>query len=468
MAYVFLFPDLGEGLTEGKLLQWYVQVGQQVREGDLIAKVETDKVVADIPVPRGGRVLALHGLPEEILLVGKPLVELDTEGQALPGLAAPVVIPAHAGTPTARPATSAADSGPGVVATTPEGRPLTGEDSGPGVVGNIEVATGPDVMPASGEGLESPFIPAQAGTPSSRVQASPVARRMALDLQLDIEGVAGTGPQGRVMKADILRAGRQGAPAPLAAPAPLVAPAPPVSRDLSGPRGGEHTEPLSQLRKTVAARMVQSKFSAPHATTCEEVEVSHLVELRQSQRGRYEAQGLRLSYMPFICKATALALRRHPRLNCRLDMERSEVTYHDFVHLGLAVDTPEGLMVPVILDADLLSIRELALRIADLAERARSRQIRLDELKGGTFTITNYGAIAGIYGAPIINAPEAAILGVGRLLDQPVVREGQVVPGKVLPLSLAVDHRIVDGGDAARFLRELMELLANPLAMLMD
>ena len=440
MAYVFLFPDLGEGLTEGKLLQWYVQVGQQVREGDLIAKVETDKVVADIPVPRSGRVLALHGRPEEILLVGRPLVELDTDGQALPGLAAPVVIPANAGTPSAKPATSSADSGPGVV-------------------GNIEVATGSEVMPASGEGLEAV---ATTTTVGRRTQASPVARRMALDLHVDLEGVAGTGPQGRVMKADILRAGRQGAPAPLAALAP------PVSRDLSGPRGGERTEPLSQLRKTVAARMVQSKFSAPHATTCEEVEVSRLVELRQSQRGRYEAQGLRLSYMPFICKATAVALRRHPRLNCRLDMERGQVTYHDFVHLGLAVDTPEGLLVPVIRDADLLSIRELALRIADLAERARNRQIRLDELKGGTFTITNYGAIAGIYGAPIINAPEAAILGVGRLLDQPVVKDGQVVAGKVLPLSLAVDHRIVDGGDAARFLRELMELLANPLAMLMD
>jgi pyruvate dehydrogenase E2 component (dihydrolipoamide acetyltransferase) len=445
MGYVFLFPDLGEGLTEGKLLQWYVQEGQQVKEGDLVAKVETDKVVADIPLPRSGRVLKLHGRPEEILLVGKPLVELDTEGQA-----SPAVIPAKAGTPS----------------------PASG-DSGPGVVGNIEVATGSDVMPASGEGLESPVIPAEAGkagTPATRALASPVARRMAQDLGLDLERVPGTGPQGRVMKADLLRA----QPSP---PTPPVIPAHPgVRRDgtptpsLIAPRAErtERAEPLSQLRKTVAARMAQAKATIPHATTFEEVEVSRLVELRQSQRGRYEAQGIHLSYMPFICKATALALRRHPKLNCRLELERGQVVYHDFVHLGLAVDTPDGLIVPIIRDADLLSIRELALRIADLAARARNRQIRLDELKGGTFTITNYGAIAGIHGAPIINAPEAAILGVGRLLDAPVVREGAVAAGKVLPLSLAVDHRIVDGGDAARFLRELMELLANPLSMLMD
>jgi pyruvate dehydrogenase E2 component (dihydrolipoamide acetyltransferase) len=427
MAYVFLFPDLGEGLTEGKLLQWYVQEGQLVKEGDLVAKVETDKVVADIPLPRGGRVLRLHGKPEQILLVGNPLVELETEG-----------------------GTAAAPSAPASV---------VADDSGPGVVGNIEVATGPDVMPASGEGL-APAVNAETVV-SERRMASPVARRMAGDLGVDLSRVAGTGPQGRVMKADIQRA---------ASATPPTAPPVATTPRLAVPAGsrGERVEPLSQLRKTVAARMVASKFGAPHATTFEEVLVDRLVELRASQRARYEAMGIRLSYMPFICKAVATALRRHPKLNCKLEMDKGQAVYHDYVHLGLAVDTPDGLMVPVIRDADTLSIRELALRIADLAERARTRQIRLDELRGGTFTITNYGAIAGIYGAPIINAPESAILGVGRLLDQAVVRDGHVVPGKVLPLSLAVDHRIIDGGDAARFLRELMDLLADPVAMLMD
>jgi pyruvate dehydrogenase E2 component (dihydrolipoamide acetyltransferase) len=433
MSYVFLFPDLGEGLTEGKLLQWYVQEGAQVKEGDLIAKVETDKVVADIPIPRTGRVARLHGKVDEILLVGRPLVELDTNGQASPMDRVQVPAPVVEAAPAAA-------------------------DAGPGVVGNIEVATGSDVMPASGEGLESssPTSPAASG----RVLATPVARRMAHDLGVELSRVAGSGPQGRVMKADIHQAAaKAGALAPAKATS-----APPRATEERSSR----TEPLSQLRRTVAARMVKSKFSAPHATTFEEVEVSELVALRQAQRDRYADQGLRLSYMPFICRAVALALVRHPKLNCRLDMEAGTVTWQDAVHLGLAVDTPEGLMVPVIRNADQLSIRQLAEHIADLAERARTRQIRLDELRGGTFTITNYGAIAGIYGAPIINTPESAILGVGRLLETPVVKHGAVVPGRVLPLSLAVDHRIIDGGDAARFLKELMGLLADPVGMLLE
>ncbi len=428
MAYTFLFPDLGEGLTEGKLLQWYVSEGQSVNEGDPVAKVETDKVVADIPIPRSGKISRLHGKVDEILIVGNPLVELD-EGDG-----------ATTGAPAAPVEKASADA----------------DDSGPGVVGNIEVATGSDVMPASGEGMLN-ASPAAAND-NERVRATPVARRMARDLGVELAALIGTGPGGRIMKADIQQAANAGA-AQAAAPAlkrPHVA------------TGGTRVEELSQLRKTIARHMVESKFTAPHATTFEEVEVSRLVELRQSQKERYAGMGLRLSYMPFICKAVATALLRHPKLNCRLDMAAGQVVYHDYVNLGLAVDTPDGLIVPVIRDAHSLSIRELALAIQDMAERARRREIRLDELKGGTFTLTNYGAIAGIFGAPIINAPESAILGIGRLLEQPVVKDHALAVGHVLPLSLAVDHRVVDGGDAARFLKELMNLLADPLAMLMD
>ena len=214
--------------------------------------------------------------------------------------------------------------------------------------------------------------------------------------------------------------------------------------------------------------MLAAKTTIPHATTFEEVEISRLVQLRNDQRERYAQMGIRLSYMPFIAKAIATALRRHPVLNCRLDLDGGKVVYHNYVNLGVAVDTPDGLIVPVIRGADQLSIRELALAIQDLAARARERRITLDELRGGTFSITNYGAIAGIYGAPIINAPESAILGVGRILDQAVVKDGEVVAGKVLPLSLAIDHRIIDGGDASRFLREVMQLLADPMSMFLD
>lgn len=441
MSYVFNFPDLGEGLTEGKLLEWYVSEGQTVKEGDLLAKVETDKVVADIPAPKAGTILKRHGALEEILIVGKPFVEIGAKGE----------------TPTPEPARPA---------------PAPAAESGPGVVGNIEVATGSDVMPASGEGLGAPVAAARLAEPRQRTLASPLARKMAADLGLDLHRLTGSGPSGRVMKDDVLRArdaGPVAAPvaaasaAPKASAVPARVPAAPLP-----PRGSSQVEALSQLRKTVAQRMVASKFSAPHATTFEEVEVSALHALREAQKNRWAPEGLKLSYMPFVCKAVAAALRRHPKLNCRLDMEKSQVTWQHFVNLGVAVDTPEGLIVPVIRDADTLSVKQLAEAIADLAERARKRQIKLEELKGGTFTITNYGAIAGIHGAPIINVPEAAILGVGRLLEKPVVKDGAIVAGRTLPLSLAVDHRIVDGGDAARFLRELMDSLADPVGMLLE
>jgi len=443
MSYVFHFPDLGEGLTEGKLLEWYVQEGQAVKEGELLAKVETDKVVADIPAPRAGTILRRHGAVEEILIVGNPFVEIGAKGES----------------PAPEP---------------PPPAPAQEPESGPGVVGNIEVATGTDVMPASGEGLDSAAAGSALAEPRARTLASPLARRMAADFGLDLHRLSGSGPGGRVMKADVLRARDAGpaaatATAPAAATSSAAAPlAPRTPAAPLPPRGSSKTEALSQLRKTVAARMVASKFGAPHATTFEEVEVSALHALREAHKDRWADEGLRLNYMAFVCKAVAAALRRHPKLNCRLDMDKSQVTWQHFVHLGVAVDTPDGLIVPVIRDADALSVKQLAAAIADLAERARSRQIKLDELRGGTFTITNYGAIAGIFGAPIINAPEAAILGVGRLLETPVVRAGAVVPGRVLPLSLAVDHRIVDGGDAARFLRDVMEQLADPVGMLLE
>ncbi len=456
MSYVFNFPDIGEGLTEGKLLEWYVRVGQELKEGDLVAKVDTDKVVADIPVPRGGRVLKLHGEPGQVIYVNQPLVELDTGN----------------GETTAGPPEKAGmdESARGAAAVEPGAEPQQGF----GVVGSLEVASGSEVMPASGEGLEA-SITAPPKARAGKVRATPVARRMARELGVDIGTLKGTGPGGRVMKKDIRLAADSAAALPpshagrtAATGGESAAPEAPATEDALPPRGGTELLELSQLRKTVAARMAQSKGSVPHATTFEEVEVSRLRALREEQRERLAARGIRLSWMPFVCRAVAVCLRRNPKLNCRLEIEQGRAVLQHFVNLGIAVDTPEGLIVPVIRDADLLSVRQLAETIADLAERARRRELALEELKGGTFTITNYGSIAGIHGAPIINPPEAAILGVGRVMDRAVVRDGELRPGVLLPLSLAVDHRIVDGGDAARFLRDLMDLLADPVAMLID
>ncbi|MBI5060656.1 2-oxo acid dehydrogenase subunit E2 [candidate division KSB1 bacterium] len=442
MALEFKFPDIGEGIHEGKLLEWYVKPGDQVKEGDPLMKVETDKVVTDIPIPKTGVIAATYGAVNQIIHVGQIIALIAGAGE-------PLTDPTAAAPPQAAVA---------------KGKDEPVEETGFGVVGQIEVATTDDYLPATGEGMEETALPATHAN-GGRIAATPVARRIARELGLDITQIRGTGPGGRIMKEDIQRAHELRGKPP-------VAPAYTAPKILSTPvKPGERTsvEELSQLRKTVAARMAQSKYTAPHATAFEEVEVSRLVALRNEKKDQFAAQGVKLSYMPFIVKAVAMALAQHKKLNCRLDLENNRVLYHHYVNIGLAVDTPDGLIVPVIRDADRRSIVNLAQTIQDLADRARARKLALDEIREGTFTITNYGAITGTHGVPVINFPEVAILGVGRILKTPVVNaQDEVVVGHVQPLSLSFDHRIVDGGDAARFIKDIMASLADPVGMLMQ
>jgi pyruvate dehydrogenase E2 component (dihydrolipoamide acetyltransferase) len=425
MNFVFKFPDIGEGIHEGKILEWHVSPGQTVKEGDSLVKVETDKVVADIPSPRSGVIRNLFGKVGQVINVGDVLAELDVEGAEVKKAAI--------------------------------------EEKGFGVVGQIEVARSDAYLPATGEGMEEDGG-MHTATERRRVLASPVARKMARDLGVDIRILKGSGPGGRVMKEDVQRAtevkpAAPATPSRIAIPAPVAHPAEPTVRE-------EYAE-LSQIRKTIAARMAQSKFTAPHMTAFEEVEVSRLVELRRGRKDALAEQGIALSYLPFMVRAVAISLKKHRTLNCRLDLENNRVVYHNFYNIGIAIDTADGLIVPVIRDADRKSIFELAAIIRDFSERARERKLTLSEIRDGTFTITNYGSIAGTYGVPIINYPEVAILGIGRIMEKPVVKEGQIVPGQVLPLSLSADHRTVDGGDAARFLLDVMSLLADPVNMLL-
>ncbi len=444
MIFIFKFPDIGEGIHEGKILEWHVTRGQAVKEGDPLVKVETDKVVADIPVPRAGIVKHLFGKVGQVINVGDVLAELETEGETAETDAATAPAPKEAV-----------------------------EEPGYGVVGQIEVARTDAFLPATGEGFEENGG-RHAVVERRRMLASPVARKMAQDLGVDIRKLQGTGPAGRVMKADVQKAaqggGTNGKPVRPAAPAPEAArerPVPaPAPRPVALGERVEHEE-LSQIRKTIAARMAQSKFTAPHLTAHEEVEVSKLVALRREQKDALAAEGITLSYLPFVVRAVALALREHKKLNCRLDLEHNRVIYHNYYNVGVAVDTPDGLIVPVIKDADQKSVLDIARIVRDYATRARERQLTLAEIREGTFSITNYGSIAGTYGVPIINYPEVAILGVGRIMAQPVVKEGAVVAGHVLPLSLSADHRIVDGGEVARFLLDLTTLLKDPVSMLL-
>jgi pyruvate dehydrogenase E2 component (dihydrolipoamide acetyltransferase) len=435
MVFVFKFPDIGEGIHEGKILEWHVTRGQTVKEGDPLVKVETDKVVADLPSPRTGIVKNLFGKVGQVINVGDVLIELEVEarGDELE-LAA------------SKPA--------------PSRNVVTGvEETGFGVVGQIEVAHDDAFLPATGEGMEDNGA-SLAVEERKRILASPVARRMAKDVGVDIRSVRGSGPGGRIMKEDVQRATQSSRVVPL-----ISGTTPPSPR----PEAEERVEyeDLSQIRKAIAAHMVQSKFTAPHLTAFEEVEVSKLVALRHEQKDALSAEGISLSYLPFIVRAVALALKNHRRLNCRLDLDKNRVIYHNYCNIGIAVDAPDGLIVPVIRDADDKSIFDLARIIQDFAARARERKLLLSEIRDGTFSITNFGSIAGTHGVPIINYPEVAVLGVGRIVERPVVKDGQVVAGHVLPLSVSADHRIVDGGHVGRFLLEVMAFLSDPVNMLL-
>ncbi|HBB92881.1 MAG TPA: hypothetical protein DC042_14495 [Bacteroidales bacterium] len=440
MRYIFKFPDIGEGLDEGIIAEWYVDKGQAVVMGQPLVKMETDKVVTDIPSPKTGRIAALYGRVGETIHVGSPLVEYDIEG--IEGAAAILEAskPAFEGI----------------------------KEEGAGVVGTLEVADDSAYLPATHE-AEPVQTKSTLHGPRQRALATPVARAMARELGVAIDQVTGTGPAGRVTKADIETYFSRSLKTD---PRDAVR----VTRDiedLSG-RGSPVTgqdlpvevKPLSQIRKAIARNMIQSKHNAAHMTVFDEVEVSELVRIRTKYKETFALEGIKLSYLPFIMKAVSLALRQHPVLNSEMDMENSRLIYKKYYNIGLAVDTEEGLVVPVVRNVDRLTIRDIASAVNLFADKARKREITLEDMKNGTFTITNFGSIGGQFAVPVINYPQAGILGIGRMVEKPVVKQGQVVPGIMFPLSLSVDHRIVDGGEVTRFLNRIMEYLGDPVSLI--
>ena len=426
MRYIFKFPDIGEGIMEGKILEWYVQKGQEIKSGDPIVKMETDKIVTDIPSPKDGIISAVFGKEGDLINVEDPLIELEIKGLA--GAEAQ-----QAAKEKAKPMTEE-----------------TVDEKGFGVVGTIEVAGDSAFLPSSDEAATTEVT--SVGPTRKKALATPVARAMAKDYGIDINEVPGSGPAGRVMKTDIKHfhqnVQQQTAP-----------------QDMAEAR--IEIEDLSQIRKTIARRMSESKHNAAHMTVIEEVEISELIKLRESHKDQFADEGLKITYLPFILKAVAVALRRFPSLNSEIDLEKNKMIYKKYYNLGVAVDTEEGLVVPVIRDVDKRSVREIVLELNALSQKARERKLTLDDFKDGTFSVTNYGSIGGTFGVPVINYPQAAILGVGRILKTPVVKNDNIEIGYVLPLSMSVDHRIVDGGDAARFINMVKEFLADPVSLLL-
>ena len=423
MALAFKLPDLGEGLTEAEIVKWLVKVGDTVEEGQAFVQVETDKAVIEIPSPRKGLVLQLGAAEGETVPVGKVIILIGEAGEK-----AKV---------EAEPAEEKAKQRPSV-----------------GVVGELEEAPEEPPTPIGRKGEK---ITIEKGA----ILAVPMVRKMASDLKLDLRTIKGTGPQGRITKEDVLKAVKK--PAEKEGPAREIEAAP-----KSDAYGFIERLPLRGMRKKIAQAMSKSKSTIPHAAGIDEADITQLIGLKAKAKERAASKGIHLTFLPFVIKAVIAALQEHPYLNSSFDDEAGEIILKKYYNIGVAVDTKDGLMVPVVKDAKGKNIFQLAAELGGLSEKARARTIDLADLKGGTFTITNFGAMGGIYGFPIIHHPEVAILGMGKILDKPVVLDGKIEVRKMLPLSLSFDHRVVDGAEAVRFMNTVIEFLEDPGLILME
>jgi len=424
MSRTFVLPDLGEGLVEAEIRNVLVKEGDVVREDSPLLEVETDKAQVEIPSPFAGRVERIHVQPGQTVKVGQPLVSFgDAAGASTPTRPAPVVA-ARAPAPT-----------------------------------EMKAAIAPPVD----------------GSP---VAATPSTRRLARELGVDLRAVHGSGPGGRVTDDDVRGAtgkppGTQPAPAKAAAPSgpakPLAAvglePPPLPKFEQWGP---VERQPLSHLRRTIAERMALSAALIPHVTHFDKADISDLNTMVTRSFEAAKQRGITLTLTSFLLKAAALALQEYPQFNASLDAGAGELIVKRYCHLGIAVATDRGLIVPVIRDVDKKPVMELARELAALAPRVREGKATLDDLRGGTFTVTNIGALGGTGAIPIINYPEVAILGVARGREEPVVRGGQIVARTMLPITLTFDHRVADGADGARFAQAIIRRLEAPETLFVE
>jgi pyruvate dehydrogenase E2 component (dihydrolipoamide acetyltransferase) len=432
MATEFTLPDLGENIASGDVVTVFVSEGDVVRPGQALLEVETDKAVIEVPCPPGGRVEKVLVKKGETVKVGQPLVLLGAAGAAT---AAPAK---QAPAAPAKPAAPAAQTAP-VTLPPPAPAPV----ASPARPQPVEV----EVEPVAATATVDP--------------AGPAVRRLARELGVDLARVRGSGPAGRIVREDVIAAVRQ---ASSGAPAARPRSASGTERDDWGPI---RREQMSRMRKTIAANMVRSVSTIPHLTNFDDADVTELERLRKESAAEYAKSNLKLTALAFVVKAVSLSLRQHPAINASIDPEKGEIVYKEYVNIGLAVDTPRGLVVPVLRDCDELSIPQIAQAIADTAEKAKNAQYGVEDLRGGTFTISNLGAVGGAYSTPIINWPEVAILLLGRSRKMPVVHEDRIEPRLMMPLSLSYDHRLVDGAMAARFLSEVIGYLESPGRLLL-
>lgn len=468
MAKEFKLPDLGEGLKEGTLVTWKVKEGDTIAAEQAVAEVETDKATTELPSPYAGKVLKLHFKPGDVIPVGAVILTVDAAGSTAgpPAKAAPAAKPAPA---NAKPAPAKPAPAP-AKAPTPVSAP-------------IAKATAP--APAPQPAPTQPPAPPQRQLPAAAavmnptpILAAPATRKLAREKGVDLKNVRGTGPGGRITQEDVLSfISGGGRPmddlmAPIGThgeggggltfPRPML---PDFTRF-----GESERKPASPIRRRIVQAMTLSSQVTAAVTYMDEADITALENFRHEAKEITQERGVKLTTLAVVAKACAAALQRFPDFNASYDDDKQEIVYKKYYHIGIAVDSPQGLLVPVLRDANLRPISELAGEIVSLAEAARSGKIQREQMQGGTFTITNIGVIGGLAFTPVINWPEVAILGLGRTQERLAFdKDGKtVVARKMMPLCLTFDHRLIDGAAAARFVNAVKEYLENPLLLLMD
>ncbi|AJF60971.1 hypothetical protein QT06_C0001G0121 [archaeon GW2011_AR15] len=400
MVFDFKFPDVGEGITEGTIVKWKVKAGDSVKADEPIAEIETDKAIVDIPTPKAGVILKINHREGETIKVGETLAVIGEKGEKA-----------------------------GETKEKKEGR--EDEHYTGSVVGFLEEAKD-EFKPGRSSKKESE-------SSEKRIRATPKIRMLAKELNVELKNIVPTGHGGRISEEDIRKSVKKAA-----------------KREY---HGKVTRRELKGVRKTIAKNLVEAHLATVPVTTMHDADVTGLWEAREKEKISAEKKGVKLTFLPYIIKAATEALKKHPEINSTL--EGDEIVLKNYYHIGFAVDTDDGLIVPVVKDADKKSLMELAKELAELGEKARARKLGIDEIKGGSFSITNLGSVGVKYFTPVINYPESAILGLGSIGNMPVASENDIKIRKILPLSLTFDHRVIDGAQASRFMLDLIKNLES-------
>ena len=458
--HIIKMPDIGEGIAEVELVAWHVKVGDMVAEDQLLADVMTDKATVEIPSAVAGKVLALGGAVGQVMAVGSEVIRIEVEGAgnlkpesaAAPVNAAQTAINSVA---SVKPAVAASASAPAAPVAAATAKPAPAPTSAP----TSNAANGSSSAPArNGNGSNGKAPAALVRAPGDKPIASPAVRRQAWDQGVELQFVPGTGTAGRITHEDLQAYVARAAQAQPAG----------VTDQRYAQRLDEQTIPVIGLRRKIAQKMQEAKRRIPHFTYVEEVDMTDLEALRVRLNAQHGKERGRLTVLPFLVRAMVLAVREHPEVNVRYDDDAAVITRYGAVHLGLATQTDGGLMVPVIRHAETLDLWACAAEIARLAEAARTGKVTREELTGSTLTLTSLGALGGIVSTPVINHPEVAIVGVNRMVERPMVRNGAVVVRQMMNLSSSFDHRVVDGMNAAQFVQKIRGYLECPATLFVE